>query len=282
MTAQAFGAAHTREKLRIVEAYLPAFTNALKYQPFRLHYVDAFAGTGKCKVKVDGEQVEIPGSAMRAIECTPPFNHLLFIEKSSRKLRALERIKASRPDLDINLRHGDANTKLCEYIATMGSQDRGIVFLDPFGMQVEWGTLQYIARRGITDVWYLFSLSGLYRQAALSFDQVTPAKRAAVTRALGSEDWIQEFYESDPQGGLFGPSADVRAADLPKMLGYVKTRLGSIFPGVAGPRLLSDHAARRPRCAALRALLPHGQSVARSTEPRASPGERRTQGVAGY
>ncbi len=34
------------EKLRILERYLDAYTTALKNQPFKLMYIDAFAGTG--------------------------------------------------------------------------------------------------------------------------------------------------------------------------------------------------------------------------------------------
>ena len=35
------------QKLGILEAYLDAYTTALKNQPFELVYVDAFAGTGR-------------------------------------------------------------------------------------------------------------------------------------------------------------------------------------------------------------------------------------------
>ena len=42
----AFGGNWTRDKLRILEDYLKAYTTALKNQSFRLWYVDAFAGTG--------------------------------------------------------------------------------------------------------------------------------------------------------------------------------------------------------------------------------------------
>jgi three-Cys-motif partner protein len=42
---------------------------------------------------------------------------------------------------------------------------RGVLFLDPYGMDVEWDTLRAIANTRRVDVWFLFSLSGLYRQA---------------------------------------------------------------------------------------------------------------------
>ena len=45
-SAQTFGGDWTREKLRILEAYLDAYTTALKNTRFNLWYVDPFAGSG--------------------------------------------------------------------------------------------------------------------------------------------------------------------------------------------------------------------------------------------
>ena len=39
------------------------------------------------------------------------------------------------------------------------------MFLDPYGMEVEWKTLQAVAATRAIDVWFLFPLAGLYRQA---------------------------------------------------------------------------------------------------------------------
>ena len=41
-----FGGHWTAEKLGILEHYLNAYTTALKSKPFKLIYIDAFAGTG--------------------------------------------------------------------------------------------------------------------------------------------------------------------------------------------------------------------------------------------
>ena len=41
-----YGGPWTLEKLDILESYLDAYTTALKKQPFKLMYIDAFAGTG--------------------------------------------------------------------------------------------------------------------------------------------------------------------------------------------------------------------------------------------
>ncbi|HSN87955.1 MAG TPA: three-Cys-motif partner protein TcmP, partial [Thermoanaerobaculia bacterium] len=44
--AHRFGGDWTATKLEILRRYLEAYTTALKNQPFRTAYIDAFAGTG--------------------------------------------------------------------------------------------------------------------------------------------------------------------------------------------------------------------------------------------
>ena len=41
-----YGGQWTFEKLKILENYLDCYTTALKSQPFKLVYIDAFAGSG--------------------------------------------------------------------------------------------------------------------------------------------------------------------------------------------------------------------------------------------
>lgn len=48
-----FGGAWTEEKLGILERYLDAYTTALKSTPFKLVYIDAFAGTGLIDLQED-------------------------------------------------------------------------------------------------------------------------------------------------------------------------------------------------------------------------------------
>jgi len=54
---QRFGGDWTEQKLRVLQEYLTAYITALKDQPFKLAYIDAFAGTGyrHSRLDVDGE-----------------------------------------------------------------------------------------------------------------------------------------------------------------------------------------------------------------------------------
>lgn len=48
-----FGGGWTKQKLKVLRKYLSAYTTALKRQPFKTAYIDAFAGTGYRELKDD-------------------------------------------------------------------------------------------------------------------------------------------------------------------------------------------------------------------------------------
>lgn len=235
-----FGGEQTRIKLSALAKYLPAYTTALSKRNFRLNYVDAFAGTGACHVNVGGNRHLIRGSASIAIECQPPFDRLFFIEAKRRYAQALQRLQKDTPDLNIEVIHGDANTFLPEVLQKMAAKaDRAVVFLDPYGMSVDWATVTQCAESKIVDLWYLFPLSGLYRQAANDSRAIDPDKVEALNRMLGTERWRTDFYVPKPQKDMFSNEEfDVRSADVEQMTEWVTRHLEHIFPAVLPPKIL--------------------------------------------
>lgn len=236
----AFGGIWTRIKLEALQNYLVAFNTALSKQNFTRIYIDAFAGTGRCDITVDGEKTSIDGSARRALAIDPPFNTYTFIELRAKKLAALKALEAEYPGKSINVIRDDANAALktlCEKYAWRN--ERAVLFLDPFGMHVEWTTLQAIAKTGAIDVWYLFPYSGLYRQAAKNADAMDSDKEESITRLLGTDEWRQVFYAPKRQASLFGgDDGDEREADHRQMLDFVSKRLKELFPAVTDPKIL--------------------------------------------
>lgn len=196
-----FGGQHTEIKLELVEKYLRAYMSALRTKFNHLWYIDAFAGTGSRTVRVeprDGDLFDAPvpartetrrGSARIALDVTPAFDRLIFMDVSAEHCAALRGLKAEYENRDISILQGDANRLIQDQIKWEGwKSTRAVMFLDPYGMEVEWVTLAAIAETRAIDVWYLFSLSGLYRQAARNIDSVDDAKRRALTRMLGTDE----------------------------------------------------------------------------------------------
>ena len=236
---QKFGAEHTQIKLGALANYLPAYTKALSRVGFTLHYVDAFAGTGKCTISIGGRETTIPGSAWLALECKPAFDKFMFIEKAPSKAHELRHLVQEFPGRHTVTQEGDANEALPLYLSSLGPGDRAVVNLDPFGMDVHWATLEKIAASKIADVFYLFPLSSFYRQAAHDLSAIDANKAAALNRLLGPHDWRAALYAPGPQDDLFsGQAAERRVADPYRMAAWVTGCLKGTFPGVADPHIL--------------------------------------------
>lgn len=246
-----FGGQATELKLSVVEAYLRAFTTALRGKFSELWYIDAFAGTGERTERVPargggllGEDVPESiirrrGSAKIAVDVEPAFDRLIFVEKRPRAVDALRELRDQHAGRNIHVIEGDANEEIRKIISYPKWQRiRAVMFLDPYGMSVDWRTLQAIAETQAIDVWYLFSLSGLYRQTARDATAIDDDKRVAITRVLGTDAWERELYASG-QRSLFTDQAQLRrTADVGALQDYVRSRLKTIFPAVLPPLLL--------------------------------------------
>jgi three-Cys-motif partner protein len=250
-----FGGKSTDLKLSLVEGYLRAFTTALRGKFSELWYIDAFAGTGERTVRLpgrDGDLLEPPieerldrrrGSARIAVEVTPPFDRLIFMDKRPRHCAALHELKASHPNRSIDIVEGDANEAIISGIESDGwKHTRAVMFLDPYGMSVEWRTLEVIRSTEAIDIWYLVSLAGLFRQAARRADALDESKRAALTRMLGTADWETAWYRQTRHEDLFGEIDEVhaRTADVEAIEAFVGERLRTLFPKVLPPLRLRD------------------------------------------
>jgi len=246
-----YGGQHTELKLSIVEKYLKAYTTALTGKFDELWYIDAFAGTGSRTVKHEelpagvlgpGEPERIEqrrGSARIAIDVNPRFDFIVFIESKPSHVEALRDLAANHPNRRIAVIRGDANEALRSLIAANSWRStRAVLFLDPYGMEVEWSTLENVASTKAIDVWFLFPLSGLYRQATRQLTDVDQYKRAALTRMFGSEDWEEELYPKKFRNDLFDGISEEprqRSVDVVGLETYVKSRLEKIFSKVLKP-----------------------------------------------
>lgn len=248
-----FGGPWSLIKTDMVERYVSFFNTALKDKRFDRVYIDAFAGTGAFTYVDDSNADTLfendkatvhRGSAAVALEADPPFHKILFIERTKENVSSLNTLIARSRHPYARVRHGDANEILREVCRPSAwRRSRGIIFLDPFGMSVEWNTLDLVAKTRALDVWYLFPLAGTVRNLPLDAAQLDEDKRKAVSRILGTDDWYEEFYEVDRHQriNLFGqvaPASASRKARVDDIEKFVLRRLRTIFAHVEEPRRL--------------------------------------------
>ena len=152
---QIFGGPWTCIKTDLVAAYFKFFNTALKNKPFKRVYIDAFAGSGAFRYIEDTPAVSLfgprdasldihPGSAQRALSVQPGFDRIIFIEKKRNNVKQLEALIRESGHPAATVEQGDCNhvlSQLCRRAAWRKS--RGVIFLDPFGMKVDWSTLEW-------------------------------------------------------------------------------------------------------------------------------------------
>ena len=225
-----FGGPWTEAKLRILEGYLKAYTTALKNQNFSLTYVDAFAGSGyvatdssaggqgipRSEDGWDSEARSLMGSTKRAIEVDDkPFDSLIFVEKDIDRAQVLDQLRTEYRNRDIRIENSEANAFLqnwCEQqnwrLRTPWRGQRAVVFLDPFGTEVEWQTIEAVASTKSIDLWILFPISAISRMMPL---EGGPSEMHAVRldRIYGGAEW-RTLYQPANQLALFDEPRAVR------------------------------------------------------------------------
>jgi len=250
-----FGGPWTQEKLELVREYLTKYMEIFTKNPgaryFRTIYVDAFAGTGyrtKSQRSYGGSapfpeleerDVEgyLKGSAYKALEVEPPFDQYIFIEQDPSRAQALQGLKDDFPDRAerISIFQEEANTYLKRWCRRVDwRRYRAVVFLDPYGMQVEWPLIEAIAKTRAIDLWLLFPLGQAVNRLLTCNEPPPPEWAQALTRLFGTEDWRQEFYKTQATMTLFGEEQLQRKeANFDSIGRFFVGRLKTVFHSVA-------------------------------------------------
>lgn len=249
-----FGGSWTHKKLENLKKYLSAYTKIFTTNPkakfYKTIYIDAFAGTGYRKKKGnDADSLLLPffdevdvqefydGSAKIALQNSPRFDKYIFIEQDKERIKSLNTLKSEFPDLtkDILIKKEDANKFLLNICKKVDwKKFRAVVFLDPYGMQVEWETIKAIAATQAIDVWFLFPLGVAVNRLLRKNGIINKNIKTRLDKTFGSEDWLNEFYIEEDMDSLFGSEQRIRKiGDFNKISKYFTKRLKTIFVGVA-------------------------------------------------
>jgi three-Cys-motif partner protein len=252
---QRFGGLWTQKKLECLSKYLTAYSRIFDKNPraahFQTTYLDAFAGTGQMP-SADIPLLELPevleavenyrkGSVLRALEVQPGFDHYIFIERDGFRYRELKQIAEKFPGRDIKVENANANDYLANWCNTLKKTSRAVIFLDPFGMSVEWTTIELIAKTEAVDLWVLFPLFAVNRM--LVRDQKPPESwKQRLTMILGTSDWEEEFYTTEEIASLFEETTTrvAKVADHKKIGEFFVRRLREIFVAAAEPLVLKN------------------------------------------
>jgi three-Cys-motif partner protein len=253
-TVHEFGGDWTSEKLQRIRKYLQAYTKIFSANPRaqKLHtiYLDAFAGTGyrnSPRSKADSilflegfeedNQAFLKGSARIALEVEPPFKEYVFIERDQEYANELNKLKAEYISQRnrITVVNQDANSYLIDWAKrTKWNTSRAVVFLDPYGMEVEWSAIETLGNTQAVDLWILFPL-GVAVNRLLTRSAPPPEGWAhALTRIFGTDTWRDAFYPRQKVYTLFGEEeVQQKDADFDRIGKFFTDRLKTAFTRVS-------------------------------------------------
>lgn len=224
-----FGGDWTKEKLTIIDDYLQFYVNALSKQKVQLIYIDAFAGSGKTELQ-SGETID--GSALISLKYN--FDKYYFIELDEERSRCLnEEINTRFHEKKdkVKVITGDSNSELKKLFRSLTVYQRGVMFLDPYAMELEWDVLETAKQTNILDIWYLFPLNALTRNLYKKMSMPIATKNK-VTQILGTNEWEKELYHQSAQLSIFGDEP-LERVNFDRLVDFVRQRLINSFPYVS-------------------------------------------------
>ena len=254
---QRFGGDWTQEKLALLRKYLAAYATIMRKRQYRFAYIDAFAGTGYRETKgtiaetacmfpdLAGKEPQgfLDGSARIALQIDPPFDKYIFIEATGKRCQELGKLREEFPEKAARIEsiQADCNAWLQERCLRYSwKSNRAALFLDPFGMQVEWATMEAIAKTQAIDVLILFPVGVAVNRLLRKDGEIEDRGRAALDRLFGTSDWYQEFYRERTAPGLFGLTKKThKVGNFESITHFYVERLKTIFA--------KDGVAEKPR-----------------------------------
>lgn len=239
-----FGGNWTEQKIEMVVSYAKAYLTIMnKYPQFKTLYFDGFAGSGDI-FKDDKIDIDIiKGTAIRILEIKDPrsFDMYYFVEKDEKNKAELETIITKQfPEKKTKcfIVNEDCNDKLLS-MATFLKENKNyrvLAFVDPYGMSVNWSSIEALKKLGI-DLWILVP-TGMGVNRLLKKDyNISEAWLSKLEKFLGlSRNVILDyFYKQKSTMTLFGEETMMeKEKDAIEKAGELyRTRLNEVFDFVS-------------------------------------------------
>jgi three-Cys-motif partner protein len=247
-----FGGNWTENKIEILVEYARSYLTIMnvyaKQFSWKLMYFDGFAGSGLIVKGKNENRKEIIGASRRIIEIEDPrpFDEYYFVELNEENFKNLEQnTKLAFPDKTIYPVKEDCNKKL-KALANFLKSPKGnlykiLAFIDPCGMQLEWGSIQSLKNLSI-DMWILVP-TGMGVSRLLKNDgNISDAWLEKLETFLGMErDEIRQFFYKEKEVlTLFGPETVVTKEEkaIERSAELYRSRLSTIFKYVSETYIL--------------------------------------------
>lgn len=234
-----FGGNWTEAKMEIVVAYAKAYLTIMNKQHWvKTLYFDGFAGSGLIDAKEREEMIK--GTALRVLDIDEPrpFDMYYFVEMDPQYAVSLKsHIKNDYPTKKAYVKQGDCNEKMiamAEYLKKHSSF-RALAFIDPYGMTVNWSSIEALKDLGI-DFWILVPTGMGVNRLLVTDGNISDAWLLKLEKFLGlsREEIKNHFYQNVVQTTVFGDETRFKENNIVHKIGELYTnRLKTVFKFVS-------------------------------------------------
>lgn len=248
-----WGGPWTEKKLEAFSKYVMSYLTIMRRNPYwKTIYFDGFAGSGTRDVKVNtdimsqlslrkDEEYVYKGAAERVLGLKDNnsndmnFDYYYFIDKKQESLDKLKEKLGGRFDNNtIEYRAGDANEQLEMLAGALETQKlAALVFLDPFGMQINWDSIAKL-KGTRSDLWILVPTGVIVNRLLDTKGELKHSEKLESFFGLSKDEIYQRFYKVTSHQTLFGEESLVEKVSKPieEISKLYAERLGTIWKHV--------------------------------------------------
>jgi len=232
-----FGGNWTEAKMEIVVDYAKAYLIIMNKQAWvKTLYFDGFAGSGL--IDSSDKEESIKGTALRILDINQPrpFDIYYFVEKDEKNKTALEtKVNSDYFGKNVHVVKADCNEKLvamAKYLKE-NKKYRAFAFIDPYGMTVNWSSIEALKGLGI-DFWILVPTGvGVNRLLIKNNQNIPEAWLVKLEKFLGlsRKEILAHFYSAKTTNTLFGEETSInKEVSAINKIGELYTkRLSTVF-----------------------------------------------------
>ena len=224
-----WGGPWTEKKLEAFSKYVWSYLTIMKKYPFwKTIYFDGFAGSGTREkdknqelmkqLKItEEEEKTYKGAAERVLGIEElSFDFYYFIDKNELSLTKLKgKLDGKYKEKKIVYRSGDANQQLLELSSALKTKDyAALVFLDPFGMQIDWNSIAEL-KDTRSDVWILVPTGVIVNRLLDRAGKLEFSDKLQSFFGLTIEEIKNHFYKEKKVQTLFGEEEIITKVSQP-------------------------------------------------------------------
>lgn len=218
-----FGGPWTNKKLDAFSKYVWSYLSIMKFhQYWDTIYFDGFAGSGENKkvcetglykqlsITPEEERIYL-GSAERVLSIKDDlkFNYYYFIDLHSKNLEKLKSKISKYQEHHKNqfqYKKGNCNDFILQLSDAMKKDKNkyaALVFLDPFGMQIDWDSIASL-KNTRTDIWILIPTGVIVNRLLDKSGKLRHIERLTSFFGMPEEELKSYFYSVQTKSTLFG------------------------------------------------------------------------------